>query len=883
MEIFGKRIGYRLTGGVATILLGAFAAAQAQQSELPSDAQLADQNVPALDAPRWQSEMPSPISMPTTDDGGPMNFLSAQEESSDPGPIQQAGYSDETFVSQPVEMASHNEPADGPAPLSIPQPASQEAAPQDAGPSMTMPAMEMPASMGMNMPPMDQVENVPDNSAPAPMPEANLAMPEADLSMPAGLGLPDMSMSMATPEPAMDAAPSNQPQDAGPAMSMPGMSFSTPPADQFASEAPADIPMNDMRMQAPAPMPNESLPNLPAPQASTSFAEPADASYGAMGTNAPGDLGADPHNQFGTPEPMSPNGLRSAPAPTAYGAPDQFAGADQPHARSAPADSPNQPGAPSQFGSPAQFGASDQFGSPEPSAYGDSATPSYNDPAPAASTRFASQRGLPEPNYASRGANNGYGGNPSTPAQPTAFAMPGERRLEGMQTPSIVIHKEAPPEVKVGQPATFKLNVQNVGTAEALGVRVHDTIPAGMRFNDASGNPVMQGDALMWELGALPAGEQRVITMSLTPVEEGELGSIARVTFEAAASVRTRSTRPELKVTQHAPAKVLIGQQLEIELEVANVGSGAATNVVLREDVPEGMDHPGGRELDSFLNTLLPGEVRREVLRMRAVEPGLIQNTVQLVSDDAEPTSHTVEVEVVAPEIDIRLTGPGRRFLERQATYEVELINRGTAPATNVEIIARLDRGFTFVSTENAGYYDPNRHAVLWSVASLPPGKPAKVPLTLLPVEEGEQAIQLEATADLNSRATSESTVRVESQAELSFSISDLADPIEQGAETTYEIRLQNTGSRNDSNVQVRLVVPAGMEVIGSDADVRPDGQGGMIFAPEQEMPAGSERTYRVRVRGVTPDTHLVKAIVISDQSPKPVTKEESTMVYADR
>ncbi|MEP6169059.1 MAG: hypothetical protein ABJ208_10160, partial [Rhodopirellula bahusiensis] len=236
-----------------------------------------------------------------------------------------------------------------------------------------------------------------------------------------------------------------------------------------------------------------------------------------------------------------------------------------------------------------------------------------------------------------------------------------------------------------------------------------------------------------------------------------------------------------------------------------------------------------------------------------------------------------------APAIDVRLTGPGLRFLERQATYEVELINRGTAPATNVEIIARLDRGFTFVGTENAGYYDPNRHAVLWSVASLPPGKPAKVPLTLLPVEEGEQAIQLEASADLNSRATSESTVRVESQAELSFSISDLADPIEQGAETTYEIRVQNTGSRNDSNVQVRLMVPRGMEVLGADAEVRPDGQGGMVFAPENELPAGSELTYRIRVRGDAADTHLVKAIVTSDQSPKPVTKEESTMVYADR
>ncbi|MEP4683588.1 MAG: hypothetical protein ABJ015_18320, partial [Rhodopirellula bahusiensis] len=99
MEIFGKRIGYRLTGGVATILLGAFAAAQAQRSELPSDTELADQNVPALDAPRWQSEMPAPISMPGTSETGPndtapQNFLAAFDDSSDPGAIHQAGYSD---------------------------------------------------------------------------------------------------------------------------------------------------------------------------------------------------------------------------------------------------------------------------------------------------------------------------------------------------------------------------------------------------------------------------------------------------------------------------------------------------------------------------------------------------------------------------------------------------------------------------------------------------------------------------------------------------------------------------------------------------------------------------------------------------------------------
>jgi hypothetical protein len=98
-----------------------------------------------------------------------------------------------------------------------------------------------------------------------------------------------------------------------------------------------------------------------------------------------------------------------------------------------------------------------------------------------------------------------------------------------------------------------------------------------MRLVDASPTPMMQGDLLTWELGALEPGGERTVTIQLIPEQEGELGSVARVTFEAAASVRTISTRPELKITQRAPQQVLIGQQLEIELEVSNPGSGAAT------------------------------------------------------------------------------------------------------------------------------------------------------------------------------------------------------------------------------------------------------------------------------------------------------------------
>ncbi len=469
----------------------------------------------------------------------------------------------------------------------------------------------------------------------------------------------------------------------------------------------------------------------------------------------------------------------------------------------------------------------------------------------------------------------------SEPSQ--TINSPGDRRLEGVQSPSVVIHKRAPIEVKVGKPAAFVIHVQNVGSAEALDVRVHDRVPAGMRLVDASPAPVVQGDSMLWQLGAMPVGDERTITMQLVPEAEGELGSVARVTFEAAASVRTMSTRPQLSIVQRAPEKVLIGQQLEVELEVSNPGTGDALGVVLQADVPDGLEHPKGRELDNLLGTLRAGEVRRQVLRLRAVAPGRIQNIVRLTSEDGITAEHVIEVEVIAPDLHVELTGPSRRFLERQATYQLDLSNVGTADATNVEVAAYLDRGFTFVSTANEGQYDPSRHAVYWSLPQLPEGGRGQVPLTLLPVEEGERTIRLEARGDLGLTANSERHVTVESLAELTFQISDAADPIEIDSETTYEIRLTNRGSRSDSNVQVKFQLPAGLQLVSTETDAGTDDRGLVAFAPQSKLDSGQELVYRIRVKGVAPGTHLTRAIVVSDQSTVPVTKEESTMVYSDR
>ena len=487
----------------------------------------------------------------------------------------------------------------------------------------------------------------------------------------------------------------------------------------------------------------------------------------------------------------------------------------------------------------------------------------------------------------------GYANQPTGMAPPnTAIAIdptatvdaPGERRLEGAQTPSVIIQKRAPAEVKVGKPASFVIHVQNVGAVEALDVEVHDRVPAGMRLVDASPKPIQQGNMLMWQLGAMPAGDERTVTMQLIPEQEGELGSVARVSFEAAASVRTIATRPELKIVQRAPETVLIGQQLEIELEVSNPGTGEASKVVLQEDVPEGLEHPKGRQLDNALGSLAPGEVRNQVLRLRAIKPGIIQNTIRLTGEDGLTADHTVTVQVVSPDLKVALEGPSRRFLERQATYQLKVANEGTADATNIEISVQLDRGFKFVSTDYEGQYDPSRHSVFWSLASLPAGGSGSVPLTLLPVEPGEQAIKINAHADLGMVANSERTMTVEGFAELAFEISNRGGPIEVGAETTYEIRVANSGSKADSNVRVQLQLPQGLELISADGgEAGTDGKGLVAFQPKNKLAPGEDLKYGLRVRGTAPGTHIVRAVVVSDHRTVPVTKEESTVVYSDQ
>ena len=126
---------------------------------------------------------------------------------------------------------------------------------------------------------------------------------------------------------------------------------------------------------------------------------------------------------------------------------------------------------------------------------------------------------------------------------------------------------------------------------------------------------------MVWSLGSLKPQERKTLKLELVPLEEGHIGSVASVSFAAKASVKSIVTRPQLTVTQASSAKVLAGNQLGITITINNPGTGAATGVVLEEQVPEIFSHPAGKELEFEVGTLKPGESRTLDLVLNATAP----------------------------------------------------------------------------------------------------------------------------------------------------------------------------------------------------------------------------------------------------------------------
>lgn len=480
-------------------------------------------------------------------------------------------------------------------------------------------------------------------------------------------------------------------------------------------------------------------------------------------------------------------------------------------------------------------------------------------------------------------------GLPTAPVAPSGQGRPGPIHLEGVQTPQLAVEKRGPREIQVGKTARFEIIVRNVGSAQANDIVLRDSVPFGTTLvattppaapAPAGGDP----GELVWLLGALPPGGQVRVGVDLMPISEGDVGSVASVSFRADASVRTRATRPALEITAQSPAPVLVGGDSRLTITISNPGSGVATGVILESILPDGLAHRAGRELEFDVGTLPPGEARSIDLVLATTGPGTHGLRLSARADGQIEVTDTVKVAVTAPTLDLAVAMPSRRYLQRPATCTISMTNAGTAPAVGVELVAQLPPGLKFVRANNSGYYEERTHRVLWNLEELPAAETGEVEVVLMPVALGPQKIVTAARTPAGLSDQIAHTVEVEGLAALAFEVADSEDPIEVGGVSEYVIRVANQGTKPASGVRVVATLLGDLEAVEArgPAPHRVDNLT-VSFEPLAKLAPSEEALYRIRVRGRREGDQRVQVQLTSDEQPAPLTKEETTRVYADR
>jgi uncharacterized repeat protein (TIGR01451 family) len=455
----------------------------------------------------------------------------------------------------------------------------------------------------------------------------------------------------------------------------------------------------------------------------------------------------------------------------------------------------------------------------------------------------------------------------------------------GRQEPSVSLEWIGPPTAKLGQPVTYQIILKNTSAIPVQNVTVRNRIPAGVTVQATEPRAINELNTLIWEVGTLQPRQEKRLDLQLLPEMRGDLACQAFVSFTGMSQARIRVREPKLQLKISGPDKVLLGDAAPFSLTVTNPGDGSADQVKIRASLSEGLEHTRGRTVEFELGNLGPNETRSVQLVCTTKTGGAQTCEATAVAEGGLKAQDTATTEVLLPRLELNIAGPRLRYLDRKATYVVKVVNPGSAPASNVTISSLVPDGFKFLSATDGGRHDFSTRTVSWYLGDLTPGQAREMSIELQAINPGEYHVQATVTAARGLKSDADVVTHVEGLSALLMEMIDLDDPVEVGADTGYEIRVTNTGSKTETNLQLVCTIPDKMEFRSATGagGTRSHLQGKeLTFEPIPKLAPRADVVFRVNVRGIAPGDLRFRARITADGLTEPVLKEESTKVYGD-
>ena len=226
------------------------------------------------------------------------------------------------------------------------------------------------------------------------------------------------------------------------------------------------------------------------------------------------------------------------------------------------------------------------------------------------------------------------------------LAAQAERPLQ-VRDARLTLRLSGPARAYVGKPAVWDLEVHNIGDTPLTRATVSDPLPPECVFVEATDGGRLQGGEVIWNVGDLPPGGQKLLHFTTTsprptPRAANTATATARVGGDAAAAeVRVQASSdvevlglPALQMTVEArDGPIEVGGQTAYRVMVRNTGSLPAEHVQVAAMVPAGMrmvtaygpttyQMNGARLTFVPLEALPPGQTLTYIVEVQAVKPG---------------------------------------------------------------------------------------------------------------------------------------------------------------------------------------------------------------------------------------------------------------------
>ncbi|HJJ01862.1 MAG TPA: DUF11 domain-containing protein [Methanobrevibacter smithii] len=353
--------------------------------------------------------------------------------------------------------------------------------------------------------------------------------------------------------------------------------------------------------------------------------------------------------------------------------------------------------------------------------------------------------------------------------------------------PEIIPDKTVDNEIpNFGDNVTYTVTVNNDGIGDANNVVITDVLDKGLKFLNATGNFTYdeKTGTITWIVD-LDKGETKTFNVNVTVLGYGVLPNTVAVGNKTA--VRNITVPEIITVKEVNSSDIHIGDEITYTITVSNSGKINATNVVIRDILPEGLkfinaSNGGVYDPVTGIITWILNITANSTVDLTADvcvnKSGNITNTVNVGNKTSNCTIESgdivdLEIHIVADKSEI--------YVGDNVVYTVTVINNGPSDAINTIANILIPNALSILSyNATKGTFDITSGN--WSIGNLTNGEKVVLTFVAKALNEGNSTVYVNVTSE------------------------------------TFEVILEN----NYDNVTVKVLKKAAP--IGPDKQVHPDG-----------------------------------------------------------